>query len=105
MGNEIVYCHKCGDRLLQSDFEKGRAVVILKRSYCGKCSEALKTGTSKVPVGPAVQPAARQTRRIPVARQPERRLKVSRSQLIALLAILAFILLVLIVFVVSKTGR
>lgn len=31
---EIVYYTTCGDRLLGSDFEKGRAVIIIKRQYC-----------------------------------------------------------------------
>lgn len=104
MGKEIVYCHECGNRILEAEFESGRAAVVLKRNYCGKCSEALKTGTSRVPVapGPATQAGPRQTRRIPIARTSKRGLKISRAQLIALIAIGAFVLLVLIMFVATR---
>lgn len=43
MGKEIVYCEICGDRILEQEFEKGKAVTILNKNYCVKCkAEAVK---------------------------------------------------------------
>ena len=105
MGKGIFYCHVCGDRILQADFESGRAAVVLKRNYCRKCSKAVKSGTSQVPSAPAVQRGTRQTRRIPVARQKETHPKLSRTQLVIVVAVGVIILLVLVVFVASRTSR
>lgn len=41
MGNEIVYCSVCGDRILASEFGKGQAVTVLKKNYCRKCGESV----------------------------------------------------------------
>jgi hypothetical protein len=37
MGREIVYCDVCGDRILEQDFERGRAATVQNRNYCAKC--------------------------------------------------------------------
>lgn len=37
MGSEIVYCTVCGDRLLERDFQQGKAVTVLKKNYCAVC--------------------------------------------------------------------
>ncbi len=37
MGHGIVYCESCGERLLESDFQKGHAVTVLNKNYCSKC--------------------------------------------------------------------
>ncbi|MBI2932185.1 MAG: hypothetical protein HYY16_11085 [Planctomycetes bacterium] len=39
MGREIVYCEICGDRILEQEFEKGRAITLLNKKYCAKCKE------------------------------------------------------------------
>lgn len=52
MGSEIVYCNVCGDRILERDFQKGRAVVAEGRNYCHKCilkAPAKKKDTSMLP--------------------------------------------------------
>lgn len=44
MGKEIVYCEICGDRILEQEFEKGRAITLLNKNYCAKCKdEAVKS--------------------------------------------------------------
>lgn len=40
MGREIVYCEGCGERILEEEFVKGRAVTILDKNYCGTCKGA-----------------------------------------------------------------
>lgn len=48
MGKEITYCNQCGTRLLESDFNKGRAVTILSKDYCKACKgQAIKRGKSE----------------------------------------------------------
>ena len=41
MGQEIVYCAKCANRLLTSDFEKGRAFKIASGAYCAVCAKEI----------------------------------------------------------------
>ncbi len=48
MGKEIVYCEICGDRILEQEFAKGRAVTVLNKNYCVKC---------KAEVAPDEEPA------------------------------------------------
>ncbi|HYE98537.1 MAG TPA: hypothetical protein VEJ18_06475 [Planctomycetota bacterium] len=37
MGNEILYCSVCGSKLLSTDFTRGRAHTVDKRSFCSDC--------------------------------------------------------------------
>lgn len=37
MGQEILYCHQCGGRLVSDDFTRGRAYTIERRSFCAEC--------------------------------------------------------------------
>jgi hypothetical protein len=37
MGNEILYCSVCGIKLLSTDFTRGRAHTVDKRSFCSAC--------------------------------------------------------------------
>ena len=103
MGNEIVYCHKCGERLLTSDFEKGRAFIVLKRNYCGQCSELVKAG-NKPPAEATIRKhdERRQTRRIPIA-TPHRRM--SRPMVIGMIVMAGVVLLTLIVIAMSRSLR
>jgi hypothetical protein len=39
MGKEIVYCDICGDRILEAEFEKGKAITILNKNYCTNCKD------------------------------------------------------------------
>ena len=39
MGQEIVYCNLCGNRILESEFRKGRALTVLKKNYCPTCAQ------------------------------------------------------------------
>ena len=57
MGQEAVFCNFCGRHIPPSDFQKGRAVVLLKRNYCSKClAEAVRK--SKEAPGPKKQESA-----------------------------------------------
>lgn len=38
MGKEIIYCAKCGKRLLEDDFEEGKALKVAGKSYCKGCA-------------------------------------------------------------------
>ncbi len=39
MGKEIVYCEICGDRILEQEFQKARAITLLNKNYCATCKE------------------------------------------------------------------
>jgi hypothetical protein len=41
MGQEIVYCWKCNNRILGSDFDKGKAVQVGNHASCLKCAPEL----------------------------------------------------------------
>ncbi len=43
MGHEIVYCFKCQNRLLGSDFERGQAFRIGTQVACPQCARSLLT--------------------------------------------------------------
>lgn len=45
MGHSIVYCDKCGQRLKEEDFRRGRASIADNRNYCESCRPA---GSSSV---------------------------------------------------------
>jgi hypothetical protein len=77
LGQEIVHCSVCGNRLRSIDFEKGEALRINYTAYCRKCAPA---GATPDPApAPAPQLAADSTRkikvgstaRIPLATAPE----------------------------------
>ncbi len=51
MGREIVYCDICGERILETDFEKTSAFTAKNKSYCPKCAE-------KAPARPPPPPPA-----------------------------------------------
>ncbi len=105
MGQEIVYCGICGNRILRSEFEKGRAATLLKKNYCSKCSETLKQGQEPAAAREAVpsRTSARNipARRIPVVgiREGQRRPFFSRMPFIAavVIGVLAFLLILAVV--------
>jgi hypothetical protein len=110
MGKEIVYCSVCGERILESDFDKGRAVTILKKNYCKKCAKDIikanatpeGSGESKIK---SPSPRRLEVRPVPpgVMRDlPPKRLSISIPFIIAIvIGILAAILLVV---VISRSG-
>lgn len=107
MGKEIVYCHVCGNRILQSDFKKGRAVTLLKRTYCAQCAtkdiieEASKQntpeGTSRPPTtrrADDITPVPKKTRRGTLKRgSPFRKPLLITALAIAVVLILLIIVL------------
>lgn len=74
MGQEIVYCSVCGDRITGADFEKLRAVTVLKKHYCRKCSkEVIKDSSEGAAHDPTATPPRVRTRtaRVPRANAPQ----------------------------------
>ncbi len=126
MGKEIVYCELCGERLLEQEFEKGRAITFLNKNYCSKCkqsavknvslndltdddlaAEARKGHSSAVLKGvrsptshPTPRPHAHPTPRRPL--QPIRR---SKGPWILAAAIAALILIVVLVLALAPPGN
>lgn len=48
MGQEILYCNKCGRKLLGDDFTRGRAHTFNNRQYCATClPQDITTGSHK----------------------------------------------------------
>lgn len=47
--NERRTCDFCFAEISQSDFDKGRAVVLLKKLYCRKCMERAVRQKTKNP--------------------------------------------------------
>jgi len=39
VGHAIVYCDVCGDRILDEEFERRRAVTVQNKSYCPTCAK------------------------------------------------------------------
>src|SRR5258706_1433073 len=111
MGQGIVYCGVCGDRILEPDFKKGKAVTINKKNYCPKCAQDVAKGG---PVkGGANQPAAGpssarrlETRRIPLVdkrHRPGAKFPIPMPFVIAIaVGVIAIILLII---VLSRGGQ
>lgn len=67
MGQEILYCNKCGKRLVGDDFTRGRAHTFNHRQYCTGCLPQRHSGTV-----PAAPPEKREAKpRPPTARRLE----------------------------------
>src|SRR5689334_5906527 len=67
MGQEILYCNKCGKRLVGDDFTRGRAHTFNHRQYCTGCVPQQHSGTL-----PASPPEKREAKpRPPTVRRPE----------------------------------
>ncbi|HLG42961.1 MAG TPA: hypothetical protein VI643_06315, partial [Planctomycetota bacterium] len=47
MGQEIVYCAKCGVRLKEDAFRVGQAFAISNRNWCVGCIQALLPALSE----------------------------------------------------------
>lgn len=64
MGKEIVYCHDCGQRLSEDDFERRRAHTISNQHFCVTCSplpapaQAASSTRLKAQALPAAAPRA-----------------------------------------------
>jgi hypothetical protein len=66
MGQEILYCHKCGNRLVGDDFTRGRAHTFNHRQYCSACLPQQHSGA--LPASPEKREAKP---RPPTVRRPE----------------------------------
>jgi uncharacterized paraquat-inducible protein A len=42
-------CETCDTTVSLSDLEQGRAVMVMKRAYCGRCSERIAASGSRAP--------------------------------------------------------
>ena len=85
MGKEIVYCSVCGDRLSSSDFEKGKAITILKKHFCKKCAESIVEESADPEHDPTITPSRRKirTQRMPLADNPKAKIGNRTPYLIA----------------------
>lgn len=63
MGREIVYCEKCGARILQEEFDRGHAITVRNQNYCPKCRDSVAPAP---PTPPAPPPAETDARPLPV---------------------------------------
>lgn len=64
MGQEILYCNRCGKRLVGDDFTRGRAHTFNNRQFCTQCLPQEHTGAHKAIVEPKASEKA-PTGRIP----------------------------------------
>jgi hypothetical protein len=105
MGQEIVYCSVCGERILESHFRKGKAVTLLKKNYCPKCAKnVVKESQKKVDATPPApeppSPRKLETRRVPLADKPrrkDRRLLIPMPFLVAIaIGVIAILLLIIV---------
>lgn len=111
MGQGIVYCGVCGDRILESHFKKGKAITLLKKNYCPMCAkEVVKKAQKEEEARPAAaephSPRKLETRRIPLADRPKPPVGKFPIPLPFLVAIGIGILVIVLIFVVlSRSGR
>ena len=61
MGQEILYCHSCGTKLLSDDFTRGRAHTFNNRQFCKTC---VPTGMSPAMIPPPKPSPRPSTQRI-----------------------------------------
>lgn len=92
VGSEIVYCGVCGDRILEREFEKGRAVTVLKKNYCSKC--AVNVTVQKSPTPGLIKKA--RTQKIPKADPPSKWKPYLPFMLAAGIAVVAVVLLIVV---------
>jgi hypothetical protein len=111
MGQEIVYCSVCGERILESHFKKGKAVTLLKKNYCPMCAkDVVKEGQVKggATLSAAEPPSPRklETRRVPLADKryrPGGKFPIPLPFLVAIaVGVIAVILLII---VLSRGGQ
>lgn len=107
MGQEIVYCSFCGERILESAFRAGKAVTILKKNYCPTCAKnVIAKGKPKEDRDASEQQAQalrpRTTRRLPQAETPSPRPRLSGPVIIAL--VIGVVVLVMLYVVLSRRG-
>jgi hypothetical protein len=111
MGQEIVYCSVCGERILEAGFKKGKAVTVEKKNYCPKCAkEVVKAGQKEEAVPPTSSepPSSRklEARRISLAdrlKPPVGKFPIPLPFMVAIgVGVLALLLLIL---VLSRSGR
>ena len=110
MGQEIVYCNVCGERILESDFRKGKAVTLLKKNYCGKCSRNLAIASAGKDIGQtsAVKtpsPRRLQMRSVPPAEERSSPYKKSSLSMPYIIAIgIGILVVILLIVVLARSG-
>lgn len=102
MGQEIVYCSVCGDRITSADLDKGKAVMLLKKYFCRKCAVTVVKESAEPDHDPTVTPqqVKVRTQRIPLADKP--RLANNRVPFLIAAAIGVVALLLLLYVLFSK---
>lgn len=107
MGKGIVYCSVCGDRILERDFDRGKAVTVLGKDYCPKCARTVvkdsaeTANASQPPTAPSLRKP--RTARSPLAdprEVPAKKPFIPMPYIIALL--IAILAVILFVFVLTR---
>lgn len=70
MGFEILYCARCGNRVLSGDFGCGRAFRVGLRPICSACIRRELAAIVTVPGTPLVVQGMRRLGRRPLRRRP-----------------------------------
>ena len=102
MGKEIVYCSDCGNRITSEQFERGLAVTVLQKHFCGKCSgDAVKSSSQGAGDDPSKTPPPLKlaVRRVPAVDKPITGPKIALPYGVAIgIAVLAIALLLIVLF-------
>lgn len=105
MGQEIVYCSVCGERISATDLEKGRAVIVLRKHFCKTCAVTVvresSEGTAHDPTK-TPSPLKIRTRRVPLADKPSAIIANRIPFLIAAAIVLAALTLLLYILLVKQ---
>jgi hypothetical protein len=107
MGKGIVYCSVCGDRILECEFDRDKAVTLLGKDYCPKCAKNVVKQSAKkreAAAEPAIAPPARirKTQSIPLANKPTKMPVLQMPFIIAI--VIGVAALILLIVVLSRGG-
>ena len=112
MGKGIVYCHVCGNRILESEFRNKRALTLLGRSYCPKCAtKEVIEQAAKSKREEKAEPLRATTRRkgetgrIPTSTRGETRKRGPRSRMpLVVAAVVVAVALILLIIALTSRG-
>jgi hypothetical protein len=104
MGQQIVYCGKCGTSLRRDDFDKGKAVVVDAISYCAACLPSPPTAKPPKAEPPRLSISSTKVRPVSTPAPATRRKVAGRGSPLPLVLGGGGALVVLIVIVILASG-